>query len=95
MRYEVVFHSGALREFDKLSKAAQNQVSQAIDGLAVEPRPHGAVRMEGVEAYRLRAGDYRVIYAVKDDRLVVLIVKIGHRREVYRDIVTTRRRLKD
>jgi len=51
------------------------------------PRPPGATKLEGGgELYRIRSGDYRIIYQIRDDRLVVLVVIVGHRREVYRDL---------
>jgi mRNA interferase RelE/StbE len=56
-----------------------------IRGLADDPRPPGSETLSGEDRYRLRQGDYRVIYAIDDDRRIVEIVKIGHRREVYRD----------
>jgi mRNA interferase RelE/StbE len=94
MSYEVILHPGALREFDKLPRLAQRRLSQVIDGLAEEPRPQGAVKLAGPHAYRLRVGTYRIAYAVRDERLVVLIVKVGHRRDVYTDIETIKQRLK-
>ncbi len=49
------------------------------------PRPHGSEKLSGPDQlYRIRAGDYRIVYAVDDDRMLVLVVKVGHRREVYR-----------
>jgi len=92
--YEVKIDPGALREFDKLPKAQQKRVAKVIDGFAINPRPPGAEKMTGVEAYKLRVGDYRIIYAVKDEVLVVLIVRLGNRREVYRDIIKIRKRLR-
>ncbi len=64
--------------------AARKQVSELIDSLAHDPRPHGVKKMIGVEAWRIRIGDYRVIYSITDEQLVVEIIKIGNRREVYR-----------
>jgi mRNA interferase RelE/StbE len=55
-----------------------------IDALALEPRPHGAVRLAGRDDYRVRVGDYRVVYAVDDDERLVTVGRIAHRREVYR-----------
>jgi mRNA interferase RelE/StbE len=53
----------------------------------MEPRPKGAAKLTGLEhAYRLRHGDYRIIYEVHEDRLLVLVIRIGHRREVYRSL---------
>jgi mRNA interferase RelE/StbE len=95
MSYEVIFQPSALREFDKLPKAAQQGFGKAIDDLAEEPRPQGAVKLTGVNAYRLRVGTYRMVYAVKDERLVVLIIKVGHRRDIYKGIETIKQRLKN
>jgi len=60
------------------------RIREAIDGLAKEPRPHGAIRLAGIDDYRIRIGDHRVVYAVDDERREVLIARIAHRREVYR-----------
>jgi mRNA interferase RelE/StbE len=56
----------------------------AIDALADDPRPSGCAKLAGRDDYRIRVGDYRVVYAVDDDKRVVLIARIAHRREVYR-----------
>lgn len=95
MTYEVIFHPGALREFDKLPKAVQSRLAEAIDSLAAEPRPRGTVKLTGADAYRLRVGTYRIAYTVKDVRLVVLIVKVAHRRDIYQDIETIKQRLQE
>lgn len=95
MRYEVVFHPGALREFDKLPKPLQGRVAQAIDRLAGEPRPEGTLHMQAADAYRLRVGEYRIAYGVRDTRLLVLIVKVGHRRDIYKEMETIKRRLNE
>ena len=94
MSYEVIFHAGALREFDKLPDAARKRLTRVINDLAKEPRPQGAVKLAGVDAYRIRVGDYRIAYAVRDERLVVLVVKVGHRRDLYKEIATIKQRLK-
>lgn len=93
MSYEVVFHPGALREFDKLPAPVRKRVAQSVDRLADEPRPHGSIKMQDVDVYRLRVGEYRVAYAVRDQRLLVLIVRVGHRRDIYREIETIKKRL--
>jgi mRNA interferase RelE/StbE len=63
----------------------QHRIARAIDGLASDPRPRGAVKLAGEDGlWRVRAGDYRIIYSVEDGALLVLIIRIGHRREVYR-----------
>ena len=85
MSYRIEFASAAAREFSKLAKGLQRRIASKIDALASQPRPRGVEKLEGQERrYRLRVGDYRVIYEIQDEALIVLIVRIGHRREVYR-----------
>ncbi len=56
-----------------------------MDGLAVNPRPKGVKKLSGLDdLYRIRVGDYRIVYQIHDDRLIVLVVRIGHRKDVYR-----------
>ena len=67
-----------------MSSDVLRRLEEAISGLGEEPRPQGARKLQGVEdLYRIRVGDYRVIYQIQDKALVVLVVKIGHRGEVY------------
>ncbi|MGQ0504658.1 MAG: type II toxin-antitoxin system RelE family toxin [Myxococcaceae bacterium] len=86
MSYSVTILPEALRALKKLSKEVQRRVSKAIDKLAAEPRPSGAKALQGDDKgyLRIRVGDYRIVYIVDDGKLTVLIVRIGHRREVYR-----------
>ncbi|NJL55255.1 type II toxin-antitoxin system RelE/ParE family toxin [bacterium] len=86
MSYEVGFKPAALRQFRKLNKDVQTIILAAIELLADQPRPQGCKKLKGeVDLYRIRvAGDYRVVYTIEDQKLVVTVVKIGHRREVYR-----------
>jgi mRNA interferase RelE/StbE len=84
-RYTVEFARPALREFQNLPRPAQERVAPRIDALAGDPRPRGAKMLKGQpDLYRIRVGDYRVVYAIRDDRLVVLVVRVAHRRDVYR-----------
>jgi mRNA interferase RelE/StbE len=84
-RYSIEFTPAALRDLGSLPKDAQKRIGKKIDTLVQNPRPAGAVAIKGGEGLlRLRVGFYRVIYRVEDDRLVVLVVRVGHRKEVYR-----------
>jgi mRNA interferase RelE/StbE len=86
-RYRIEVTRDALRAVAKLDKPVRRRVQVAIDGLGENPRPSGVVALQGLRgAYRLRVGNYRVIYTVDDNRLVVLVVDLGHRREIYRDL---------
>jgi mRNA interferase RelE/StbE len=67
-----------------LPRHAQEAIRDRVDSLADNPRPPSCKHLKGADLYRVRAGDYRVIYQIQDNILLVLVVKIGHRREVYR-----------
>ncbi len=85
MAYTVEFAASARREFKALERAIQRRVATRIDALANQPFPPGAKKLQGErDLYRLRVGDYRIIYRVDGKRVTVLILKIGHRRDVYR-----------
>lgn len=85
MAYTIEFASSALRDFKALERAVQRRVASRIDALAADPLPPGAKKLHGEpDVFRIRAGDYRIIYRVDGKRVTVLILKIGHRRDVYR-----------
>lgn len=85
MAYTIIIAHPARKQFLKLPVLIQLRIEQAIDALAETPRPHGVESIKGLyETYRVRVGDYRVIYTIKDEELIILVVRIGHRREVYR-----------
>lgn len=84
-RYSVVVARRAIRSIARLSRQDQRRVQAAIDLLADEPRPPGCVALAGEESvYRVRIGNYRILYEVIDARLVIQVVRVGHRRDVYR-----------
>jgi len=83
--YQIAILPSAIRQLADLPRKDAERVRDHIGPPAVTPRPPGAVKMQGRESYwRIRVGDYRVIYQIRDRRLLVLVVRIGHRREVYR-----------
>ena len=84
MRYEVRIIRTAEKEMDKLPKAIHPHISRRILSLEDNPRPRGAKKLSGREEYRLRVGDYRVLYTIDDKGCVVTVFAVGHRREVYR-----------
>lgn len=87
MAYTVKLKPSAVRDFKRLDRSAQKRVASKIDALAEDPIPSGVARLEGKgNLYRIRAGDYRIVYQVRDDVLLVLVVKIGHRRDIYRNL---------
>ncbi|MDH4279403.1 MAG: type II toxin-antitoxin system RelE/ParE family toxin [Acidimicrobiia bacterium] len=84
-RYHVVVARRAVKSIAKLRRVDQQRVRAAIDLLADEPRPPGCTKLAGEDSvYRVRVGDYRIVYEVIDARLVVHVVRVGHRRDVYR-----------
>jgi len=86
-RYHVTYAKAAARALRRLDRPVQRRLADAIDDLGDDPRPHGTKALQGADGLlRIRVGDYRVVYAVEDDQLVVLVVTLGHRREVYRGI---------
>ena len=87
MAYRLTILPAAWRELSALSKSDQRRISQKIDQLAEDPRPSGAKMLQGrLRFFRIRSGDYRIIYTVEEDRQRVLVVKVGHRRDVYRGL---------
>ena len=82
--YEIRLHREAARSYGRLRGSTRDRIRAVIDALANEPRPRGAQKLAGREDFRVRVGDYRVVYAIDDDERVVLIARIAHRREVYR-----------
>jgi mRNA interferase RelE/StbE len=85
MACTVIIENKAQKAFLKLSSPHDNQVKKAIDELPHEPRPHGVKKLSGAtNGYRVRTGDYRILYTIDDQKKVVTIYPIRHRREVYR-----------
>lgn len=85
MQYEVEFATSAAQELRGLELQIRKRISTKIAGLATEPIPPGARRYQGAkDHWRIRIGDYRVIYRIEKSRVVIVIVRIGHRREIYR-----------
>ncbi len=86
MKYEVEISENAEKSLEKVPKKDRLKIIEKIDALEQDPMPLGSIKLQcHKEAlYRIRSGDYRVIYSIKKDILLVLVVEIGHRREVYR-----------
>ena len=84
-RYSLRIKPSAAREIEAVATKADRQlVVERIGRLADEPRPRGCVKLTGGDVYRVRQGRYRIVYEVRDDELVVLVVRVGDRRDVYR-----------
>jgi mRNA interferase RelE/StbE len=84
-RYSIEISRTAERQLKRLPQAERQRIARTVAMLAIEPRPRGARKLAGYDdVFRVRTGRYRVIYSVEEDRLVVLVLKIGHRKDVYR-----------
>jgi mRNA interferase RelE/StbE len=82
--YAVELLASAAKALSRLDRSVQVRIARRIDRLAKDPRA-GAFKLPGNDdVWRVRIGDYRILYRIEDDRLVVLVIRIGHRREVYR-----------
>jgi len=85
MKYRVGITEAANRELDKLDPPLQRRLRAAMSALAYIPRPPGAIMLRGErEHWRIRVGDWRIIYTIEDDQLLVIVLQLGHRREIYR-----------
>lgn len=83
--FDVEYSAKATKALRRLDRVAQDRVSRTIGILRNNPRPPRATRLVGeADLWRVRTGDYRIIYSIEDDRLVVFVVAVGHRREIYR-----------
>ena len=81
--YSLLIKPSALKELEAIPPKDRRRIVTRIEGLSADPRPHACEKLSGSEQYRVRQGDYRVIYCVDDEARTVVIVKIGHRRDVY------------
>ena len=82
--YRLLIKPSAAKELEALPRKDRSRIVARIESLAGNPRPPGSEKLSGEEKYRLRQGDYRVLYSILDASTTVTVVKIGHRREVYR-----------
>jgi mRNA interferase RelE/StbE len=82
--YNLLIKPSAAKELEAVPKKDRRRIVTRIRSLSVEPRPPGCEKLSGHELYRVRQGNYRVVYTVQDADLAVLIITIGHRREIYR-----------
>ena len=83
-KYEIILRKSVQKDLGPIPKRDVKRILAAIADLANDPRPQHSRKLSGSEKYRLRCGVYRVLYEIQEDILVVCVVKIGHRRDVYR-----------
>jgi mRNA interferase RelE/StbE len=86
MSYQVVIKPAAQRQLRKLASAIQRDLIALIESLSEQPRPPGCKKLKGRQnQYRVRSGDYRIIYSIEDTSLMIRVIKVGHRRDVYEE----------
>lgn len=84
MLYSLDFSKQAIKELEKINEPFYSHIKQAIFNLTENPRPNGCKKLKGRDSYRIRIGNYRVIYDVLDKKLIVDIITLGHRKDIYK-----------
>lgn len=82
--YSIYFRKSVEKELRRIPRPDLSRLLERIKALGGQPRPHGCEKLSGQERYRVRHGDYRIIYSIQDNELTVWVVKVGHRRAVHR-----------
>ena len=82
--YKIFFKKSVEKDFSSIPKKDLKKILDRIDALGENPRPQGCEKMTGRQRYRLRQGRYRILYSIQDDELTVWVVKVGHRKDIYR-----------
>jgi mRNA interferase RelE/StbE len=82
--YKIFFKRSAVKDLVPLPKKDLQRIIKRIDSLKEDPRPPGCEKLTGQERYRIRQGNYRIIYSIQDQELTIWVVKVGHRRDIYR-----------
>ena len=84
VKYHIIYKGSAAKELRKLDKEAQRHLLMAIETLGITPRPDGVKKLKArFNQYRIRVGSYRVVYEIRDEQLLVLVLRVAHRRDVY------------
>ncbi len=83
-KYKITIKKSAAKELEDIHKKDLRRIVKRIQSLTQNPRPHGCQKLSGQSRFRFRQGDYRIVYSIDDKDCIVDIVKIGHRREIYR-----------
>ena len=82
--YKIFFKKSVEKDFKVIPKKDLVKILERIETLAEDPRPSGCEKLSGQQKYRLRQGRYRILYSVQDDELTIWVVKVGHRKDIYR-----------
>lgn len=82
--FKIVFKQSVAKDLRQIPKKDVARILKRIEVLRTEPRPSGVEKLSGQEKYRIRQGVYRILYEIKNNEMIIVVVKIGHRRDVYR-----------
>jgi mRNA interferase RelE/StbE len=82
--YEILFKESVWKDLKKVPKSALIRILSRVEKLGDDPRPMGCEKLTGEELYRVRQGKYRIVYSIQDNELTVWVVRVGHRKDVYR-----------
>ena len=82
--YEIFFKESVWKDLRKISKGDLTRILSRIENLGDDPRPMGYEKLTGLELYRVRQGTYRIVYSIQENELTVWVIKVGHRKDVYR-----------
>ena len=84
-KYKLLFKKSVAKDLRLIPKKDVARILKCFDALSEDPRAPGCEKLSGLERYRVRQGAYRIIYEIQDDKLIIVVVKVAHRRDVYRD----------
>lgn len=82
--YKIVFRKSVSKDLKSIPKKDVKRILETIQSLATNPRPPQSKKLSGQERYRMRQGNYRILYSIEDDKLIITVVRVGHRRDIYR-----------
>lgn len=82
--YKILFRESVYKDLENIPKADLKRILLKIEDLAEEPRPTGSQKLTGFELYRVRQGVYRIVYSIQDNELIICVVRVRHRKDVYR-----------
>ena len=83
--YRIVIKKSAAKEIERIEKKDRIRIVEKIRSLSADPRPPGSKKLSGQEKFRIRQGNYRILYQIIDDELIINVVKVGHRRDIYKN----------
>jgi len=83
-KYKIEIKKSAIKELNSIPKNDLNKILNRIKSLSSDPRPPGCIKLTNREDYRIRAGNYSIVYSINDEVLIIIVIKIGHKKEIYR-----------